>query len=59
MCKNFGISAILSQEHEGKERTLSFCNRLLNSHEINYSVMEKEILAVVFGVRVHKCFLYG
>jgi hypothetical protein len=32
---NYAISAILSQEHEGKEKPLSFVNRVLNSHEIN------------------------
>ena len=31
----------------------------MNNHEINYSVTEKEHLPVVFGVRVHKYFLYG
>lgn len=55
---NYVISAILSQEHEGKERPLSFASRVLNNHEINYRFTEKELLAVVFGVRVHRCFLY-
>ena len=32
---------------------------MLNNHEINYSVTEKELLAIVFGVRVHRRFLYG
>ena len=50
---------ILSQEHEGKERPLSFSSRILNKHEFNYSVIEKELLAVVFGVQTHRCFLYG
>jgi hypothetical protein len=31
----------------------------LNKHEINYSTAEKELLAVVFGVQTHRCFLYG
>ena len=53
---NYAISAILSQEHEGKEKPLSFATRVLNNHETNYSVTEKELLAIVFGVRVHRCF---
>jgi hypothetical protein len=56
---NYVISAILSQEHGGKERPLSFSSRILNKHEFNYSVKEKELLAVVFGVQTHRCFLYG
>ena len=34
---NYAISAILSQEHQGKEKPLSFPSRVLNKHEINYS----------------------
>jgi len=45
---NYAISAILSQEHGGKERPLSFSSRILNKHEFNYSVTEKELLAVVW-----------
>jgi hypothetical protein len=56
---NYAISALLNQEHEGKERPLSFASRVLNKHEINYSTTEKELLAVVFGVQTHICFLYG
>jgi len=56
---NYAISAILSQEHEGKEKPLSFASRVLNNHEINYSVTEKELLAIVFGIRIHRRFLYG
>jgi hypothetical protein len=56
---NYAISAILSQEHEGKERPLSFASRTLNNHEINYNTTEKELLEVVFGIQTHRCFLYG
>ena len=56
---NYAISAILSQEFEGKEKSLSFAGRVLNQHEVNYSVTEKELLAVIFGVRIHRCFLHG
>jgi hypothetical protein len=48
---NYASSAILSKEHGGKERPLSFASRILNKHEFNYSVTEKELLAVVFGVQ--------
>jgi hypothetical protein len=32
---------------------------VLNNYEINYSTTQKELLAVVFGVQTHRCFLYG
>ena len=32
---------------------------MLNNHEVKYSTTEKELLAVVFGVQTHRCFLYG
>lgn len=56
---NCAISAILSQEHDGKERPLCTASRKLNQREINYTRKEKELLAVVFGVQTHRCFLYG
>lgn len=56
---NYAIYAILSQEHEGRERPLNFASRVLNSHGVNYSTTEKELLAIVFGVQTHRCFLYG
>jgi hypothetical protein len=56
---NYAFSAILSQEYEGKEKPLTFASRILNQHEVNYSVTEKELLAFIFVVRIHRCFLYG
>ena len=32
---------------------------MLNKAEKNYSTTRKELLAVVFGTQVHRCFLYG
>jgi hypothetical protein len=37
---NYAISAILSQEHEGRENPLSFASRALNN-ETNYSTTGK------------------
>jgi hypothetical protein len=56
---NYAISAILRQELNLKERPLSFASRVINKHQINYSTTERELLAFVFGVQTHKCFLNG
>jgi transposase InsO family protein len=56
---DYAISAILSQLQNGKERPISFASRMLNTAERNYSTTQKELLAVVFGTQIHRCFLYG
>jgi hypothetical protein len=56
---DYAISAILSQLHDNKERPISFASRMLNAAERNYSTTRKELLAVVFGTQIHRCFLYG
>jgi hypothetical protein len=56
---NYAISAILSQLQNGQERLISIVSRMLNKTEKNYSTTHKELLAVVFGAQVHRCFLYG
>jgi hypothetical protein len=55
---DYAISAILSQLHNDKERPISFASRMLNAAERNYSTIQIELLAVVFGTQIHRCFLY-
>jgi hypothetical protein len=56
---NYAIWTILSQKQNGKERPISFASRVLNEHEANYRTTHKEILAVIFYTKIHRCFLYG
>lgn len=54
------LGAVLVQEDEtGFQHPISFASRKLNSNEINYSVFEKEALAIVFGVQHFKQYLIG
>ena len=46
-----GIGAVLIQAVGGVERPVSFFSRKLNSHQLNYSVIEKEALALVWALR--------
>lgn len=52
---NYAIGAVLSQ----KGRPISFGSRTLNQHEINYSTIEKELLAIVWGTKMFRHYLYG
>ena len=54
---DYSVGAVLSHKMEGgTERPIGYMSRLLNEAEIKYSTLEKEALAIIFGV---KKFLYG
>lgn len=55
----YGIGAILVQQSEGGERVISYVSRLLSSAEFNYSVSEKECLALVWATEKFKTFIWG
>lgn len=54
-----GIGAILSHEFENECRPIAFASRVLNKKEFNYSQVEKEALAVKFGVEKFYQYLFG
>ena len=54
-----GIGAALLQNHQGKLHPILFCSRKLRPREINYSVTEKEALAIIFAVKKFDQYLYG
>jgi hypothetical protein len=54
------ISAILCQRlDDGKEHVISYASRKLLPRETKYSVIELELLAVVFGVIKFNHYVYG
>lgn len=56
---NFAIGAILSQGPVGSDRPIAYASRTLNSSEINYSTIEKELLAIVWGTKYFRPYLFG
>ena len=56
---DYGIGAVLMQEHEGKLFPICYSSKKLSDAERNYSTIEKECLAVVWGIKRFHMYLYG
>ncbi|XP_026319241.1 uncharacterized protein LOC113229771 [Hyposmocoma kahamanoa] len=55
-----GLGAVLSQiGKDGHERPVCYASRTLNSAEKNYSQIQREATAIIFGVRRFHQYLYG
>jgi len=50
----------LSQiDNNGMERVIAYNGRCLNQAERNYSTTDRELLAIIKGVKKYQCYLYG
>ena len=54
-----GIDAVLMQEHDGKLFPVCYESKKLSSAERNYSTIEKECLAIVWGFERFHLYIYG
>ena len=55
----YGLGAVLSHETPEGDRPIAFASRSLTKAEKNYSHIEKETLALVFGVTKFRKYLLG
>ncbi|KAL8559309.1 hypothetical protein ACOMHN_060000 [Nucella lapillus] len=54
-----GIGAMLCQEYEDGLRPVSCASKKLKPAELNYPIIEKECLAMVWGIQHFERYLYG
>lgn len=56
----YGVGAVLSHVMpDNVERPIAYASRALSKAEQNYAYIEKEALAIVFGIRKFHQYLYG
>lgn len=54
-----GLGAVLMQTHQGTLHPIAYASRKLLPRETAYSTIEKECLALVWGIQKFNAFLYG
>ena len=56
---DYALGGVLSQGQIGQEVPIAFASRTLQGAELDYSTIEKELLAIAFSVKHFRPYLYG
>jgi transposase InsO family protein len=54
---NYGVGAMLTQTIDGKEHPIAYMSKSLSAAERNYSITERETLAVIIALEHWRCYL--
>ena len=55
----YGLGAVIMQREDGVDRPIAYASRSLHLSETKYSQLEKEALAVIFGVKKFHAYVFG
>ncbi|KFD51889.1 hypothetical protein M513_07218 [Trichuris suis] len=56
---DYGLGAVLSQIESGQEKVIAYASRTMSKTERNYGQIDKEALALMFGVKKFHQYLFG
>lgn len=56
---DYGVGAILYQDCDGLEHPIAYASKALTKTQKNYSVTEKELWAVIFGIEKFRGYVMG
>jgi hypothetical protein len=61
MCNasNYAMGAVLGQTKDRKHHPIAYASRTLIGSELNYAIMEKELLAIIFSIDKFRSCLLG
>ena len=53
----YGVGAVILEQHGKNWKAVAYVSRQMNKHELNYTISEKESLAIVFAIGKFKIYL--